>query len=74
MIGKLLAVVHRLHPGVQGQELDFNGQAHKISRLVEHPASPAADGAAASAQQSGDLADGLLGFQDAVNLVSFFSA
>ena len=34
----------------------------------------AADGAAVSAQQSGDLADGLVGFQEAVNLVSFFSA
>jgi len=34
----------------------------------------AADGATAPAQQSGDLADGLFGFQEAVNLVSFFSA
>jgi hypothetical protein len=34
----------------------------------------AANGAAVSAQQSGDLADGLFGFQEAVNLVSFFSA
>ncbi len=34
----------------------------------------AADDAAAPAQQSGDLADGLFGFQEAVNLVSFFSA
>jgi hypothetical protein len=32
------------------------------------------DGAAAPAQQSGDLADGLFGFQEAVNFVSFFSA
>ena len=34
----------------------------------------AADGAAVSAQQAGDLADGLFGFQEAVNLVSFFLA
>jgi hypothetical protein len=34
----------------------------------------AANGAAVSAQQSDDLADGLFGFQEAVNLVSFLSA
>ncbi len=34
----------------------------------------ATDGAAVSAQQSGDLANGLVGFQEAVNLVSFYSA
>jgi hypothetical protein len=34
----------------------------------------ATNGAAVSAQQSSDLADGLFGFQEAVNLVSFFSA
>ncbi len=34
----------------------------------------AADGAAVSAQQSGDLVVGLFGFQEAVNLVSFLSA
>ncbi len=34
----------------------------------------AADGAEVSAQQSGDLADRLFGFQETVNLVSFFSA
>ena len=33
----------------------------------------AVDGAAVSAHQSGDLADGLIGFQTAVNLVSFYS-
>jgi len=45
-----------------------------IATLTTATAEFAANGAAASAQQSGDLADGLLGFQDAVNLVSFFSA
>ena len=33
-----------------------------------------ADLAGVSANQSGNLADGLFGFQEAVNLVSFFSA
>lgn len=34
----------------------------------------AADGAAASTQQAGNLADGVIGFQETVDLVSFFSA
>jgi hypothetical protein len=45
-----------------------------IATLTSATAEFAADGAAAPAQQSGDLADGLFGFQEAVNLVSFFSA
>jgi hypothetical protein len=45
-----------------------------IPPLATTTAEFAADGAAVSAQQSGDLTDGLFGFQEAVNLVSFFSA
>ncbi len=45
-----------------------------IATLATTTTEFAADGAAAPAQQSGDLADGLFGFQEAVNLVSFFSA
>ena len=45
-----------------------------IATLATPPIEFAADGAAVSAQQSGDLADGLVGFQEAVNLVSFYSA
>ncbi len=45
-----------------------------IATLATTTAEFAADGAVAPAQQSGNLADGLFGFQEAVNLVSFFSA
>jgi hypothetical protein len=48
----------------------FSGIATTPTPTIEF----AADGAAVSAQQSGNLADGLFGFQKAVNLVSFFSA
>ena len=44
-----------------------------IATLTAATSEFAADGAAMPAQQSGDLADGLLGFQEAVNLVSCFS-
>jgi hypothetical protein len=48
------------------------------ARDLPTPVTPAekfaTDGAAAPAQKSGDLPDGLFGFQEAVNLVSFFSA
>lgn len=50
------------------------------SLLGTIPASPStttqfeADGTAMSAQQSDNLANGLLDFQEAVNLISFFSA
>ena len=43
-----------------------------IATLPTATAQFAADGAAVPAQQSGDLADGLFSFQEAVNLVSFF--
>ena len=45
-----------------------------IASLAPATAQFAADGAAVPAQQTGNLADGLIGFQEAVNLVSFFSA
>jgi hypothetical protein len=45
-----------------------------IATLASATSEFAADGAAAPAQQSGNLADGLFSFQEAVNLVSFFSA
>jgi len=45
-----------------------------IATLPTATAQLAADVAAAHPQQSGDLADGLFCFQEAVNLVSFISA
>lgn len=45
-----------------------------ISTLATHRAEFATNGAAAPAQQSGNLADGLFGCQEAVNLVSLFLA
>jgi hypothetical protein len=45
-----------------------------IPKLATATTELAADGAAASAQKSGNIADDLFGSQEAVNLVSFFSA
>jgi hypothetical protein len=45
-----------------------------VPALTTTAAQFAADGASASAQQAGNLADGVIGSQEAVDLVSFFSA
>lgn len=49
------------------------GLLNTIPALATTTTEFAADAAAVSAQQSDNLTDGLFGFQDAKNLVSFFS-
>jgi hypothetical protein len=62
-IAAVLSALRRLVAGLLGA----------IPALATTTAEFTTDGAAMSAQQSGDLIDGLFGFQEAVNLVSFFS-
>ncbi len=60
------------YKGTAGQVL-MQSTARRLVRIDMQINTFAADGAAVPAQHSGNLADGLLGLQDAVNLVSFFS-